>query len=314
MNDDRPILNVWGAEHTYRSRRYLKGVDLTLRAGEIYALLGPAGAGKATLVQAICGRIPLSAGDIALVGQNPRETPISRSALGLVPHAMALYDHMTVRENLLTFGRMAGVHGRTLRDAVRQAMHVTRIADYEREPVGRLSDGEQRRVNIACAILHSPRLLILDEPSVGADPVAREALDGAVRDLRDGGMAILMATGDLDLAGELADRVGFMREGRKVLEGAPRQLITQAFGEEMEILVQLDEDPDGDDMVVLAAAGLERRDRTNIWTTLDAGAYATAARLDRDLRQMGVVPREIRVRQPSLANLFSMVADWQQAA
>lgn len=314
MNEDRPILNVWGAEHIYRSRRYLKGIDLTLRAREIYAMLGPAGAGKATLVQAICGRIPLSAGDLALMGQNPRETPICRSALGLVPHAMALYDHMTVRENLFTFGRMAGVHGGSLRDGVAQAMNVTRIADLEHEPVGRLSEGDQRRVNIACAILHRPHLLILDEPSVGSDPVALEALYGAVRDLRDAGMAILLVTRDLDLAGELADRVGFMRDGRKVLEGPPRQLIAQAFGEEMEILVQLDEDPDGDDMVALAAAGLERRDNTNIWATLDAGAYTTAARLDRDLRQIGVIPREIRVRQPSLANLFSLVADWQQAA
>ncbi|HYE46695.1 MAG TPA: ABC transporter ATP-binding protein [Caulobacter sp.] len=314
MTGGRPILNVWGAEHAYRSRRYLRGVDLTLRAGEVYALLGPPGAGKATLVQAICGRIPLTGGDIALEGHNPRDTPICRSALGLAPHNLALYGHLTVRENLLTFGRMAGVHGAALRDAVSQTMHLTRIADREHVPVGRLSTGFQRRVNIACAFLHRPRLLILDEPSVGADPVAREALDGTVRDLRDTGVAILIVTHDLELAGDLADRVGFMREGRKVMEGAPRQLITQAFGQEMEILVQLDEDPDSGDEIVLAAAGLERRDKTNVWTTLDAGGYVAAARLDVALRKAGVIPREIRVRQPSLQNLFTLVADWQQAA
>ncbi|RYF94829.1 MAG: ABC transporter ATP-binding protein [Caulobacteraceae bacterium] len=314
MSDSRPILNVWGAELSHGARKILRGVDLTLRPGEIYALLGPNGAGKTTLIHAICGRMKLSKGDIALEGQNPWSTPVCRAALGLVPQNIALYNHMTVAENLQTFGRLAGVRGRALRDAVARAIHLCRIADRENEPIGRLSGGYRRRVNIACAILHGPRLLILDEPMVGVDPDAREALDGVIRDLRDAGVCVLMITHDLDQAGDLADRVGFLREGRKVMEGSPRGLITQAFGEELEILVQLDEDPDSNDEIVLNAAGLERRGKTNVWTTLDAGGYATAGRLDSTLRRAGVTPREIRVRQPSLHNLFTLVADWQDAA
>lgn len=314
MTDSRPILNVWGAELSYGRRKILRGVDLTLRPGEIYALLGPNGAGKTTLLHAICGRMRLTKGDIALEGQNPWSTPVCRAALGLVPQDIALYNHMTVRENLQTFGRLAGVRGAALRDAVARAIHLCRIDEHENEPIGRLSGGYRRRVNIACAILHSPRLLVLDEPMVGVDPEAREALDGVIRDLRDTGAAILMITHDLDQAGDLADRVGFLREGRKVMEGSPRHLITQAFGEELEILVQLDEDPDSNDEIILTAAGLERRGKTNLWTMLDAGGYATAGRLDDNLRMAGVRPREIRVRQPSLHNLFTLVADWQDAA
>lgn len=314
MTDSRPILNVWNAELTQRGRRLLRGVDLTLRPGEIYALLGPTGSGKTTLIYAICGRLKLSKGDIALEGQNPWSTPVCRAALGLVPQNTALYDHMTVRENLETFGRLAGVRGRALRDAVARAIHLCRIDEHQNEPIGRLSGGYRRRVNIACAILHGPRLLVLDEPMVGVDPEAREALDGVIRDLRDTGVCVLMITHDLDQAGDLADRVGFLRDGKKVMEGSPRHLITQAFGEELEILVQLDEDPDSGDEIVLAGAGLERRGKTNIWTTLDAGGYAAAGKLDATLRKAGVTPREIRVRQPSLHNLFTLVADWQDAA
>lgn len=314
MTGVRPILNVWGAELSHGRRKILRGIDLTLWPGEIYALLGPNGAGKTTLVHAVCGRMKLEKGDIALEGQNPWSTPVCRAALGLVPQDIALYNHMTVRENLATFGRLAGVKGKALRDAVARAIHLCRIDDHQDEPIGRLSGGYRRRVNIACAILHSPRLLVLDEPMVGVDPEAREALDGVIRDLRDTGVCVLMITHDLDQAGDLADRVGFLRQGQKVMEGSPRQLITRAFGEELEILVQLDEDPDSNDELILTAAGLERRGKTNVWTMLDGGGYATAGRLDTNLRAAGVRPREIRVRQPSLHNLFSLVADWQGAA
>jgi ABC-2 type transport system ATP-binding protein len=314
VTDVRPILNIWNAEHSYGTRKVLRGIDLVLRPGEIYALLGPNGAGKTTLIHAICGRLRLRGGEVALEGQDPWSTPISRNALGLVPQEIALYQHLTVRENLEVFGRLSRVKGRALKEAVTRAMVLTRTLDREHVPIRHLSGGYQRRANIAAAILHQPRLLILDEPTVGVDIDAREAVDGVIRDLRDTGVAVLIVTHDLDQAGGLADRVGFMREGRKVMEGAPRALITQAFGDEMEILVQLGEDPDSGDEIVLAGAGLERRGRTNLWAKLDAGGYAAAARLDATLRQAGLVPREIRVREPSLQNLFTLVADWRRAA
>lgn len=314
MTDNRPILNVWNAEHAYGSRKVLRGIDLALKPGEIYALLGPNGAGKTTLIHAICGRLKLTGGEVALDGKDPCTTPICRAALGLVPQDIALYRHMTVRENLETFGRLAGVRGQALKDAVSRASRLTRVVDREHVPIRHLSGGYQRRVNIACAILHEPRLLILDEPTVGVDSDAREALDGVIRDLRDTGVSVLIVTHDLDQAGALADRVGFMREGRKVMEGDPRFLITQAFGEEMEILVQLGEDPDSGDEIVLSGAGLERRGKTNLWSMLDAGGYGAAAKLDATLRKAGLNPREIRVRQPSLQNLFTLVADWHPTA
>lgn len=310
---DRPILNVWGAEHQYGTRKVLRGVDLAVRPGEIYALLGPNGAGKSTLVGAICGRFRLVGGEVALDGLDPFVSPQARARLGLVPQEIALYGHMTVRENLQVFGRLSGVRRRDLSAAVDRAMDLTRTTDREHVPVRHLSGGYRRRVNIASAILHQPQLLILDEPTVGVDVDAREALDTVIRNLRDTGVGVLIVTHDLDQASALADRVGFLREGRKILEGAPRALIEQAFGQELEILVQLDLEPDVDGESILATEGLERR-RDNLWCRLDAGGYAAAAQLDRRLRSLGMTPREIRVRAPSLQNLFSLVADWRRAA
>jgi len=309
----RPILNVWGAEHQYGSRKVLRGVDLAIRPGEIYALLGPNGAGKSTLVGAICGRLKLRSGDVALDGLNPFTTPAARTLLGLAPQEIALYGHLTVRENLEVFGRLSGVKRSDLAGAVARAMTLTRTADREHVPVKQLSGGYRRRVNIAAAILHGPRLLILDEPTVGVDIDAREALDAVIRDLRDTGVAVLIVTHDLDQAGALADRVGFLRDGRKVLEGAPRALIEQAFGQEMEILVHLNLEPGIDGQSILASEGLEWR-KGNLWGRIDAGGYMAAAQLDLRLRNLGMAPGEIRVRPPSLHNLFSLVADWRRAA
>ncbi len=314
MIEVKPILNLRGAEVSYGSRMVVRGVDLSLSPGEIYALLGPNGAGKSTLVQAICGRLKLTGGKVSLDDKDPWSTPSCRSLLGLVPQEIALYDHMTVRENLEVFGRLSGVKGPALQAAVSTAMGLTRVVDREHVPIRHLSGGYQRRVNIAAAILHQPRLLILDEPTVGVDLDAREAVDAVIRDLRDTGVAVLIVTHDLEQADGLADRVGFLREGKKVMEGPPRTLIKEAFGEDMEILVQLSEEAGVDDEALMLSAGLQRRGRTQLWSMLDAGGYATAGRIDSLLRQAGLAPREIRVREPSLQNLFTLVADWRRAA
>ena len=309
-----PILTVGGVTHAYGGRPVLRGVDLTLRPGEIYALLGPNGAGKTTLIRAICGRIRPDGGGVLLGGRDPARVPAARAGLGLVPQEVALYPNLTVRENLRTFAVLAGTPRQGLDAAVRRALEVTRTADRADAPVKHLSGGYQRRANIAAAIIHQPSLLILDEPTVGVDLDAREAVDAVIRGLRDLGVAILMTTHDLDQAGALADRVGFLREGRMVLEGEPKALVAEAFGAQMEILVHLAEEVDTAGEIRLAGEGLERTRRPLVWTRMDAEGYAAAGRLDKRLRNLGLTPREIRVREPSLANLFTLVAERKLAA
>ena len=309
-----PVLTVSGAVHAYGGKPALRGVDLVLRPGEIYALLGPNGAGKTTLIRAICGRIRPDQGVVLVKGRDPTRVAGARSGLGLVPQEIALYPNLTVAENIQTFAALADVPRAGVAAAVRRALELTRTVDRAHVPIKHLSGGYKRRANIAAAIVHEPSLLILDEPTVGVDLDAREGLDAVIRGLRDLGVAVLMTTHDLDQAGALADRVGFLREGQLVLEGEPRALITEAFGKQMEILVQLTEEIDTAGEIRLAAEGLERTRRSTVWTRLDTDGYAAAGRLDKRLREVGLTPREIRVREPSLANLFTLVADRKLAA
>jgi len=304
------LLTVSDVRHAYDGRPVLQGVDLTLNPGEIYALLGANGAGKTTLIRTLCGRLKPDAGTVRLNGQDPARVPSARAVLGLVPQEIALYPHLTVSENLATFASLAQVPRAAVAEAVQRAMSLTRILDRAHVPVRHLSGGYQRRTNIAAAIVHQPRLLILDEPTVGVDIDARAALDSVIRGLRDLGVAILMTTHDLDQAGGLADRVGFLQSGRMVLEGAPATLLASAFGERMELVVQLSEAPNPEAAERLGQEGLAPvEQRADLWARLDSDGYESAGLLHTRLQAIGLRPREIRVRAPSLHHLFSQVTD-----
>jgi ABC-2 type transport system ATP-binding protein len=309
-----PILQVEQAVHDYGGAPVLRGVDLTIRAGEIYALLGPNGAGKTTLIRAICGRLKPNGGQVRLAGGDPHSEPQVRACLGLAPQELALYTHMTVRENLEVFAKLSGLKSAEVKPAVDEAMVVTRTAERAHVPIRHLSGGYQRRVNIAAAVLHKPRLLILDEPTVGVDINAREAVDGVIRALAEQGVAVLLITHDLEQAGGLATRVGFLSEGVKVLEGEPATLIAEAFGEHMEVMVVIGAELASHEEEKLHGLGLQRNRAGGVWSCLADDGYAAAGRLDKALKAVGLPVREIRVRQPSLQNLFSLIAEDRRAA
>jgi ABC-2 type transport system ATP-binding protein len=305
------ILQVDAVRHAFGPHQVLKGVSLEVRAGEIYALLGPNGAGKTTLVRAICGRIKPDGGEVRLVGRDPYVDGEARAALGLAPQALALYPQLTVLENLQTFASLAGLKGLAVAGAVDHAMAVTQTAERARSLVRTLSGGYQRRVNIAAAVLAGPKLLVLDEPTVGVDMQAREAIAEALRRLKADGVGVLLVTHDLDQAQRFADRVGFLRAGEKVLEGAPAALIADAFGDRMEVEVDVVEPaPEA----VLAAEGLTRAENPGAWVCLAADGYGLAGNIAARLTSKGVEVTEVRVRRPSLSHLFARVVEQRRAA
>jgi ABC-2 type transport system ATP-binding protein len=307
-----PILEVQAVRHAFGARQALRGVSLEVRAGEIYALLGPNGAGKTTLVRAICGRLKPDGGEVRLVGRDPFSDGEARAALGLAPQALALYPQLTVAENLQTFASLAGLKGRAVGGAVARAMAVTDTTERADALVRQLSGGFQRRVNIAAAILANPKLLVLDEPTVGVDQTAKLAIGEALTQLKSEGVGILLVTHDLDQAGCLADRVGFLRDGEKVLEGAPEALIADAFGDQVEVEVDVGE-ANAAEACHLADEGLSL-DENGIWRGLAPDGYALAGQLGQRLKAQGLTPREIRVRRPSLEQLFALVAEARRAA
>jgi ABC-2 type transport system ATP-binding protein len=302
------ILEIAGASYAYDRRPALVDVWLAVRAGEIYALLGPNGAGKSTLVRAICGRIRLMGGKLTVAGGDPRREPSARAALGLVPQDLALYPHLTVVECLQVFASLCGVASGKVAAAVDRAMRLTRTSDQAGARIATLSGGFQRRVNIAAAILHQPKLLILDEPTVGVDVTSCEALTVVIADLAHDGVAVLMVTHDLGEAGALATRVGFLVEGRLVLEGRPDGLIAEMFGDQMEVVLSLTRDVDAAEQAALRNLGFSPGGAPADWMLLSADGYGVVAGLEARLGALGAAVAEIRVRRPSLHSLYAGIA------
>src|SRR5688500_11067526 len=169
------VLQVSNARKTFGATTALSGASFELREGELLALLGPNGAGKTTLIRAIAGRVRLDSGQIRVFG---RATGRGRTPpeLGIVPQEIALYPLMTARENLGAFGRLYGLSGAGLARQIDWALSTTALADRADEPVRAFSGGMRRRLNIACGVLHQPRIVLLDEPTAGVDPQSRERI------------------------------------------------------------------------------------------------------------------------------------------
>jgi ABC-2 type transport system ATP-binding protein len=278
-------------------------VSLEIAAGEIYALVGRNGAGKSTLAKAAIGALALQSGMVRVLGGDPVKDRAIAGAIGVAPQEIALYGHLTVAENLHAFATLAGLrHGRA--EAVAAAMAATACTPRARTRIDQLSGGWRRRANLAAAIVHRPRLLVLDEPTEGLDSQTRAALRHLIVELKTRGTAILLISHDADDVRALADRVGVLEGGRLVAEGSPADLMAQAFGGRQTLTVQLSATTIQAENTLLEA-GLAVGDDGLSWSGLVADAPALAARLDTALRKRGVSAVELSVRQPGLDALIA---------
>lgn len=293
---------------TYGMGRGLAGVGLTVAAGEIYGLLGPNGAGKTSLVRAVTGRLRLDAGIVRLFGQDPAE-PASRRQLGLVPQDIALYHDLSVRENLFAMGRLAGLSAAAARAALARALDWIGLADRADSLVGTLSGGQQRRVNLAAGTLHEPGLLVLDEPTVGVDPPAREGIHRLLLELKARGTAILLATHDLDQAAELADRVGVLVRGRLAAVGSVPALVAEWFpAGAKDLSLTFGAAPPPPAGLVLEGAGLTPDPARILWTGPFSGGVDGLPGLLASLAAAGAPVADARIREPGLRGVFFRVA------
>ena len=302
------VLEIVSAEKRFGARSALRGVSLEIGPGEIYGLIGPNGAGKTTLIRSICRGVALDAGEIRMLGRDPRRSPEVRRSIGLVPQAIALYAELSVRENLEILGRLAGVGRGRLSEAVTRALEWTELAERADERIEALSGGMQRRINLAASTLHEPRLLLLDEPTVGIDPGARETIHDLLRALRQRGMGILLTTHDLEQAEELADRIGVLVDGELKAEGTLETLVGAAFGNAKELQVTLAEPPDESARVVLERERLQVTRESATWSGPLAGGLDELSGLGARLAAAGLRVDEFRLREPGLRGVFLRLA------
>jgi ABC-2 type transport system ATP-binding protein len=300
--DSAVVLSVRHAGRRYGERAALAGVSLEIVAGEVYALIGRNGAGKSTLAKAAIGALSLDAGTARVLGGDPARDPAARRAIGIAPQEIALFPHMTVAENLHAFATLAGMRtGR--REAIAKAMEETACAERARERIDQLSGGWRRRANLAAAIVHSPRLLVLDEPTEGLDAQTRMVLRRLIDRVRARGTAILLISHDGEDVAALADRVGVLHAGRLAAEGSLEALMRKAFGDRQELAVRLVA-ANTLGAPILDAHGLSTADQGVTWSGLVEDAPAQALKINQALRAAGVSVRELAVRPPGIDALI----------
>jgi ABC-2 type transport system ATP-binding protein len=204
----------------------VKGVSFCVEQGEIFSLLGPNGAGKTTTISMLCCLLRPDEGDALIMGNSIRTNPQGvKSVLGVVPQEIALYQDMTARENLNFWGKMYGLRGLALKARVHEILEVIGLGDRANDRIAKFSGGMKRRVNIGVALLHKPKVIYMDEPTVGIDPQSRRNILDNVVQLKNQGMTVLYTTHYMEEAQELSDHIGIMDHGAMIACGTQQELV-----------------------------------------------------------------------------------------
>jgi ABC-2 type transport system ATP-binding protein len=232
------------------------GVSLEVRNRECLGLLGPNGAGKSTTIRSIVGRVHPNQGSVRIFG-HPAESAAARAAIGWVPQELALYPMLTCRENLDSFGRYQGLSGRVLNDAIQWCIEWAALGDKVNDPVKQLSGGMKRRLNMACGLIHRPRVVLLDEPTVGVDPQSRNRIFEMIEALRGEGMALIYTTHYMEEAERLCDRIAIIDHGKVIATGTRDELVQRSFGGRSDVLMRIK----------------DTNSRASAWTTAKGGTF-----------------------------------------
>jgi ABC-2 type transport system ATP-binding protein len=302
----KPQLVVKGLSKSFGSRLAVDGIGFTIAPGEIYGLLGPNGAGKTTSISMIAGILARDAGEVAIDGTDIDAGPAARALIGIVPQAITLYLDLTARENLDFWGRMYDLSGAALQQAIDSALDAVGLTKRADDIVGTYSGGMQRRLNLAAGILHQPRLLILDEPTVGVDPQSRSAIFDLVERLRDQGTAILYTTHYMEEAERLCARIGIIDSGKLIAEGTRAELIA-GLGQDSRIEIGLGrgDSPERAERIVGALDGVMSVavENNHLHVVADRGANRLPAILTA-LLNAGAMAESVRVVEPNLEDVF----------
>jgi ABC-2 type transport system ATP-binding protein len=294
----RPIEVENLAKH-FGALKALDGVSLRLDEGQCLGLLGPNGAGKSTLIRAIVGRVNLDAGRIRIFGAEASSRS-ARQALGWIPQDLAIYPRLTCRENLVAFGQYQGLSGARLAEQVAWCLQWAALDDRANDPAGKLSGGMKRRLNMAAGIIHKPRLVLMDEPTVGVDPQSRNRIFEMIEALRAGGMAVLYTTHYMEEAERLCDRIAIIDHGRIIAEGTREDLVSAAFGTRSEVAARFSGNPDQ-----IAALVAQRGGHVHEGVAqFSVDRPADIAKLLDAAGEHGIGIEDVSLRRPNLESVF----------
>jgi ABC-2 type transport system ATP-binding protein len=301
------ILTVNNLVKKYGDLVAVKGISFEIQEDEIFSLLGPNGAGKTTTISVLSTLYAPTSGDATIAGHSVTKEPMAvRNLIGVVPQELALYDDLSARENLMFWGRMYGLAGRALRLRAAEVLEQIGLADRAKERVKAYSGGMKRRVNIGVGLLHKPKLLFMDEPTVGIDPQSRRAILDSVKDLNKQGMTVLYTTHYMEEAQELSDRVGIIDHGELIALGTQAEL-TRQVGETDTLVLHIDESQDGEALATAARQidSVLRADATDHTVTgIAPEAEEIMAPVIIKANELGIKIRSVDIKEPNLEAVF----------
>ncbi|MBP6208151.1 MAG: ATP-binding cassette domain-containing protein [Anaerolineales bacterium] len=301
------MLEVQNLVKNYGDFRAVKGVTFNIQEGEIFSLLGPNGAGKTTTISMLSTLYTPTSGDAIIGGYSITKDPMAvRGVIGVVPQDLALYEDLTARENLIFWGQMYNLSGKALTTRVDEVLEQIGLTDKAKDRVKTYSGGMKRRVNIGVGLLHKPRLLFMDEPTVGIDPQSRRAILDTVKDLNKQGMTLLYTTHYMEEAQELSDRVGIIDHGELIAIGTQKEL-TQQVGQAETLILHIGENDDSDALAaslkgiqgVQQAEGVEHE-----VSIVCSEAEDVLAAVVTKANERGIKIRSIDIREPNLEAVF----------
>jgi len=301
------MLEVRNLVKKYGEKLAVDDISFDIREGEIFSLLGPNGAGKTTTISILSTLFSPSAGDASILGYSVTKNPMEvKRLIGVVPQEIALYDDMTALENLNFWGEMYGLSGGTLKARVKELLEQIGLADRAKERIKTYSGGMKRRVNIAVGLMHKPRLLFMDEPTVGIDPQSRRAILDSVKALNKEGMTILYTTHYMEEAQELSDRVGIIDHGKLIALGTQSEL-TAKVGEMDTLILHLgeNEDPEHLAQALKTLSGvLQANPSDHTIALVTPSAEELLAPVVSRANELGIKIHSIDMREPNLEAVF----------
>jgi len=301
------ILQVQNLVKKYGDFTAVNGISFDIKQGEIFSLLGPNGAGKTTTISMLSTLYTPTSGDAIIGGHSVTKDPMAvRQVIGVVPQDIALYEELTAQENLVFWGQMYGLSGKPLAARVDEVLEQIGLTDKAKNRVKTYSGGMKRRVNIGVGLLHKPRLLFMDEPTVGIDPQSRRAILDTVKDLNRQGMTLLYTTHYMEEAQELSDRVGIIDHGELIALGTQKEL-TEQVGETETLILHIGENDDPEALATSLKGiqdVLEANATDHQVSIITPGAEEVLASVVSKANERGIKIRSIDIREPNLEAVF----------
>ena len=308
FDDPDLVVAMRGVSRRFEDRIVLSGVDLAVPRGTILGIIGPSGAGKTTTIRMLTGALAPTTGDVSVLGRDPRKFRRSeRERIGYMPQQFTLYDDLTAGENIDFVASLFGMLWRRRRRRVKEVLHIVDLWDARGRQAGRLSGGMQRRLELACALVHEPDLIILDEPTAGIDPLLRGTIWDELHRLRDSGRTLLVTTQHVSEADE-CDAVAMIVGGEIVALAAPEELRRLATHGDL-IDIETSALFDGSNLVGLTGVGEITQDGPRHFRVVVADAGSALPLVVEKVQASGVDVTSAREHRLSFDEIFAILVD-----